>query len=224
MTNVTMLARDRYRLTKQAIESLVNDMRSMSFLVVDDRSQPLTADLLHLYGAVRNETPMGTGPLRNLAVAESEKRYGRGDYLYLSDNDVFFRPTWLAHLIHCYELTWSSGIRVLGACNHPFHQPVTSLPMGNGSAVMVVNALASQSMLMRWEVWDTFGPFCETPVDKVCQSEDVDFTNKIRAAGFKIGVVSPALIVNTGITNSFGEHIPGWEMVKRQCPIGVICE
>jgi len=36
--------------------------------------------------------------------------------------------------------------------------------------------------------------------------------------------VSPALVVNCGITNSFGEHIPGWEMVKAQAPAGVIVE
>jgi len=79
-------------------------------------------------------------------------------------------------------------------------------------------------MLMSWEVWDKYGPFCQTPVDKVCQSEDVDFTNKIRSDGFKLGVVSPTLVANCGITNSFGEHIPGWEMVKRQAPAGVIVE
>jgi len=79
-------------------------------------------------------------------------------------------------------------------------------------------------MLMRWEVWDKYGPFCETPVGKVCQGEDVDFTNKIRADGYKIGVVDPPLVVNTGITNSFGEKIPGYELVQAQCPPGVICE
>jgi hypothetical protein len=79
-------------------------------------------------------------------------------------------------------------------------------------------------MLMSWDVYDRFGPFCQTPIDKVCQSEDVDFTNRIRSAGLRIGVVSPALIVATGITNTFGEHIPGWEAVRAQCPEGVVCE
>jgi len=144
---------------------------------------------------------------------------GRGNYLYLSDNDVFFPPGWLEKLIEHYEYAWTYGYRVLGAYNHPFNQPVSRI-----DGVYEVNHLASQSMLMKWEVWDQFGPFVETPVDKVCQSEDVAFSNKIREAGYKVGVVSPWLVVNTGITNSFGEHIPGWELVKSQAPPGVICE
>ena len=79
-------------------------------------------------------------------------------------------------------------------------------------------------MLMSWEVFDDFGPFKETPPGAVCQGEDVEFTNAVRAKGFRIGVVSPNVIVNTGITNSFGEKIPGWELVKAQCPEGVLCE
>src|SRR5207244_13302255 len=122
--------------------------------------------------------------------------------------------------------------RIIGAYNHPFHQPVNTLLVWPSKPAVTsvvnrvheVNALATQSMLMRWEVWDKYGPFCQTPIDKVCQSEDVDFTNKIRADGFKLGVVSPALVVNCGVTNSFGERIPGWEMVKRQAPVGVIVE
>jgi hypothetical protein len=50
------------------------------------------------------------------------------------------------------------------------------------------------------------------------------FTNKIHADGGKVGVIYPPLLVNTGITNSFGEKIPGWEMVQAEAPEGVICE
>jgi len=73
-------------------------------------------------------------------------------------------------------------------------------------------------------VWDKYGPFCPTPIDKTCQSEDVDFTNKIRKDGFKLGVVSPHLIHATALKNTFGEPGPGWEYVKAEVPEGVICE
>ncbi len=230
MTNFTLLARDRFVLTKQALDSLTQaGTDNMNITILDDRSDQPTRDLLETYGALRNIKPIGTGQARNMVISASEQYYGRGDYLYLSDNDVYFMPGWLNQLITCYEHAWSRGFRVIGAYNHPFHQPVSWLSTEGTTATSPwrmneVNALATQSMLMRWEVWDKYGPFCQTPVDKVCQSEDVDFTNKIRADGFKLGVVSPALVVNCGITNSFGEHIPGWEMVKRQCPQGVICE
>lgn len=227
MTNIVMLVRNRPRLTKQALDSL-RPTRDRAVTVLDDRSDAetvavLSAERQRLLHIVRNETPMGTGELRNLSVRANEEWFGRYDYLYLSDNDVLFLPGWLNSLIMCYEIAWHHGYRVIGAYNHPFHQHGERINCVDRD-VFKVNALATQSMLMRWEVWDKYGPFCQTPIDKVCQSEDVDFCNRITADGFKVGVVSPNLVVSTGITNTFGEKIPGWELVKAQCPGGIICE
>jgi GT2 family glycosyltransferase len=230
MTNVTMLVHNRPRLTKQALESLgVSDAFNLTILA--DEADVVTSHSLGWFTRFRpntrvvyNHKSQGTGIARNIVVERSRIFFSVGDYLYLSDNDVFFYTGWLEVLIQCYELAWQHGYRVLGGYNHPYHQPVSLLPLHNGFQVKEVHALALQSMLMRWEVWDKYGPFCSTPVGKVCQSEDVDFTNKIKADGGRIGVVDPPLLVNTGITNSFGEKIPGWEMVKAQAPKGVIVE
>ncbi len=215
-TNFTMLARNRHRLTRQACYSV--GCGNYDIVLIDDRSDEPTKSFLADLGAIRNDIPMGTGALRNLAVKHAGDTE-RGDYLYISDNDVWFTPGWLEKLISAYEAAWPYGYRVLGAYNHPYNQPIE-----REHGVYSVNHLASQSMLMRWSVWDEFGPFIETPIDKVCQSEDVVFSNKIREAGYKVGVVNPWLVVNTGITNSFGEHIPGWQLVKSQCPEGILCE
>jgi len=227
-TNFTMIARNRFNLTQQALYTL-RDTKAC-IMILDDRSDEPTAELIRACGSsctIRNDIPMGTGPLRNKVVSESERVYGRGDFLYLSDNDVFFTHDWLDWLIDCYVDVWSRGFRILGGYNHPFNQRVGEYQFIHNDydhRVYEVNHLASQSMLMTWDAWQEFGPFVETPVDKVCQSEDVAFSNKIREAGYKVGVVSPWLVVNTGITNSFGEHIPGWELVKSQCPLGILCE
>lgn len=228
--NFTLLARNRPNLTRQALASLGDD-KNIFKTVFDDRSAAETQILLEQWqkwgrgNLVRNERPMGTGMARNAVIRTSEELDGRKDYLYLSDNDVFFKPNWFKQLVVFYEVAWKHGFKVLGAYNHPFHQAVSSLdvPFFNVK-IQEIQALALQSVLMRWEVWDQYGPFCETPVDRVCQSEDVDFARKIVADGGKLGVVSPALIVNTGITNSFGEKIPGWELVKQQAPAGVIVD
>ena len=229
MTNFTMLVRDRPILTAQALCSLERRPR---VTIMDDRSNPGTSELLKGWCTatsnhyVRNEEPRGTGPLRNLVISESEKYFDRGEYLYLSDNDTVFLPGWLEVLTECYRAAWKYGFRILGGYSHPFNQSIPNeqwIKVGMYD-VQPIYALATQSMFMSWEVWDQFGPFCETPVDKVCQSEDVAFSNKIREAGYKVGVVSPALIVSTGITNTFGEKIPGWELVKAQAPAGVIVE
>lgn len=171
---------------------------------------------------------MGTGINRNTVIKCSEEHFGRGDLLYLSDCDCFFYPAFLEKIIPIYESAWSQGFKVIGGYNHPYHLPVATLPIyvrgTKVSELHEVQALALQSMLMKWEVWDAYGPFDDTPPGRVRMSEDVAFTNKIKADGGKIGVVSPALVVNTGITDSFGEKIPGWEMVLKEAPKGVLVE
>lgn len=237
MVNFTMLVHNRPAHTTQALNSLAKDWKSpVTYTILDDRSDEFTQaglvtwatyDKVLVHRIPDDSARWGTGELRNIVIRTSEEKFGRGDYLYLSDNDVFFKPGWLETLIALYECAWQEGYRVVGAYNHPYHQlsPTGIVGIiGRQHSVYQVQALALQSMMMRWEVWDKYGPFCETPVGKVCQGEDVDFTNRIVADGGKIGVVSPALLVNTGITNSFGEKIPGWELVKAQCPAGVLCE
>jgi GT2 family glycosyltransferase len=234
MTNVTILVHNRPRLTKQALNSLIATP-DCNITVLDDRSDEETQEIVNGYTAisyaVRNEQPMGTGALRNMVIKASESHYGRGEYLYLSDNDVKAHAGWLDTLATCYEVAWQYGYKVIGAYNHPYHQHGDRLnvfaPQGHNNSyshVHEVKALALQSMLMRWEIWDLYGPFVETPPGRVCMGEDVEFGWKISKDGGKLGVVDPPLLVNTGITNSFGEKIPGWELVKAQAPAGVLVE
>lgn len=235
MINITLLCANRPRLLKQALDSIGD----LSNATVTIRDAGMNDEVRHLASAwcganesayvFHADTPLGTGPARNDAVRKSENIFGRGSHLYLSDDDVYFlQSDWLRVLTTAYDEAWELGYRVLGAYNHPFNRPIHASSLAprlpSGYRVNEVYALASQSMLMSWEVWDQFGPFCDTPAGKVCQSEDVDFCNKIRESGFKVGVIYPALLVNTGITNSFGDKIPGWIMVKNECPEGIICE
>lgn len=218
-----MLVHNRPKLTKQALSTIGHHD---DLLILDDCSDEETKQLFHdfnvnVYSLGESK---GTGYARNKVIEVSEKIFGRKEYLYLSDNDVFFYPSWLNTLIHCYEEAWKHGFRVIGAYNHPYHLPVASVRVSNRFTVDEVQALALQSMIMRWEVWDKYGPFNETPPGRVCMGEDVEFGWKITKDGGRLGVVSPSLLVNTGITNSFGEKIPGWEMVKTQIPPGVFCE
>lgn len=239
MVNVTFLVCNRAKLTWQALHSLGPVDPSVFTVTVseDAKCDPETRKVLsdwyssnpqgkHLCG---HTAEYGTGSLRNQVIHAAEKYHGRGRYLYLSDNDVFFYPAVFEKLVPIYEYAWTIGFRVLGAYNHPYHLPVNSYPVFGGgreiiSRVNEIQALALQSMLMRWEVWDEFGPFQDTPVGHVCMGEDVEFGNRIKASGYKLGVVDPRLVVNTGITNSFGKKIPGWEQVIKERPHGVFIE
>lgn len=232
MTNITMLAATRPRLLKQALESM-GDLSGATITIKDARDNyDIVMNWLRgtpstYISYTDTKTPLGTGPARNQAVRDSVKTFGRGTHLYLSDDDVYFlQPDWLQVLTEAYaEASDVHGFAVLAAYNHPFNRPCAPpIRLQRRWNVNEVYAVATQSMLMSWEVWDRFGPFCDTSAGMVCQSEDVDFCNRIRAAGLKVGVISPPLLVNTGITNSFGQKIPGWELVKSQAPAGVIVE
>ena len=235
MVNFSMQVRDRYNLTRQALESLASSgLDDMTVTILDDRSKPETANFViqwcldHSALYIRNDEPLGTGPLRNQVMEASRSHWGQGEFVAPHDNDVFFKPGWMQNLIKAYKFGWDHGFRLLGAYGHPFHHPISSITMMEGKYalfnILEVQALATQSMIMSWEVWDAYGPFCPTPIDKTCQSEDIDFTNKIRKDGFKLGVVYPHLIHATALKNTFGEPGPGWEYVKAECPEGVWCE
>lgn len=235
MVNFTMQVRDRPNLTKQALQSLAAaGLGDMTVTVLDDRSRDETREFVmgwcetHRAEYVRNDDPLGTGQLRNIVMEASRSLWGQGEYVAPHDNDTFFTPGWIGYLIKAYRFAWNHGFRLMGAYGHPYHLPLSTLPVTKGSYVLFnvveVQALATQSMFMSWDVWDKYGPFCDTPIDKTCQSEDVDFTNKLRADGYKLGVVTPHLVHATALKNTFGEPGPGWELVKAQCPPDVLCE
>lgn len=228
-TNVTVVLRNRYRLTCQTLESLAdsNNKELMRVTILDDRSDSPTRDFVKSwcdrFGAdyIRNDIPMGTASLRNVVIQEASKY--REQHLALCDNDLFFMPGWLDVIVAALAAVSPSFLSI-GGVGHPFHIPIETYPVDGTHCIKEVLALPLQSWFLKWETMNWLGPFRNTPVDAVCQGEDVDMGNKIREAGFKLGVVSPALMVNCGITNSFGEKIPGYEMVKAECPEGIICE
>lgn len=232
-----MLAHNRPRLTLQALRSLGDFDGNTSVLFDNPDNEEMNVTLntwscddSHPFRKVyRVEESRGTGWARNEVIRLSEKEFGRGDYLYLSDNDVYFYPAIFEKLVPIFEYASTLGFSVLAGYGHPYHLPLNSIPVYGGgreviSHIKEVQAIALQSMLMRWETWDKYGPFKETPPGRVCMGEDVDFGNAITKDGGKLGVVDPALLVNTGITNSFGEKIPGWEMVMKETPVGVYVE
>ena len=230
--NFTMLVHNRLNLTRQALYSLKRSgcMKDIAITIFDDASDEGTRDFLaqwcedNVAHLLREDKSVGTGIARNSVIAEAEGQHGRCEFLYLSDNDIFVFPGWLEILIKAYRFAWNHGYKVIGGYNHPFHQSVAVLPVPRCCEVRQVSALALQSMLMTWDSWDKYGPFCSTPVGRVCMGEDVEFAWRIAKDNGKLGVVKPAVIVNTGITNSFGEKIPGWEMVEQEAPPGVLVE
>ena len=231
--NIVMLVKDRPKLTEQALRSLAdNTIDAYNITVVDDGSLPRTACLLNTWAKAADKsrtlirvTDSGNvlADLKNLGVYWSEKRFGRSSgYLYLSDNDAYFTAGWDRALVEAYEdATRKSRILLLGGQNHPFHHPMKGMVLANGERWKVYESVAGTSWLMPWYAWDEFGPLRGLAAG-VCQGEDHDFCQRIKAKGFEVGAIDPYVVYDTGITQTGGTPSPGADVKQRHS--GVIYE
>src|SRR5215471_1313947 len=205
ITNIVMLTKDRWELTIQSLTTLYRNTNEADFniTIIDDGSNEISQAALHGFldakksnvAMLRIENSQSvTGRARNLGVYWSEKTFGRGDWLYLSDNDVYFLPRWLDKLTAILE----SGFKIslLGGWNHPFLNPTPYAKLRtretglDGAELCTHDAIAGASQLMRWETWDKYGPLVAN-APGTCQGEDWLFCQNIIKDGGKVGSIYP---------------------------------
>lgn len=218
--NIVMLVKDRPKLTRQSLLSLVaNSVSPWNLTIVNDGSQQETLDILLAFESrhrpyckiVRfwgpdNGNKSNLGAAKNFGVDRSKLLFRFPSYLYLSDNDVYFTHGWDRQLTAALSIRSRDGFRLLGGQNHPFHQPI-----GQWGSVAEYNAVAGTSWLMSWETWNQIGRLVETGAGGEGQSEDQEYCQRIRAAGWKVGAINPPVVLDTGITQTDGELSVGHE-------------
>lgn len=249
MVNIVMLVKNRKELTEQTLKSLTSntDPSAYNLTIVDDGSDRWTGDAIDGFArakwAVDNIAYLRivkskgiVGLVRNIGADFAQRYWGRGDWLLFLDNDVYLHPGWLEKMLIAAS---QKNFKILGGCQHPFHQPrrdegvVIALekvevndPVYWGAqaiAIHSVDAVAGYSMLMSWETWDKYGPF-DQHAKGVGQSEDFAICQKVIKDGYRVGYVSPPVLTVTGLTNTLGEKVPGWEQLKAMVPEGVVAE
>lgn len=227
---VVMLVRDRLRLTEQALISLLRNSRTIpNIMIVDDASQPATQAWLNNWikshedaELIRHEESRGTGWARNIGVAAAREIFGTDSLLYLSDNDVFFMPGWDTALRATHE--FFGGFKIIGGGCHPYLQASdVSCEVIAGYQMATRDAVSGYSWLLDWATWDEFGPL-DAHALGVRQSEDWAMCQKIRKAGYFVGSILPEMVVHTGLTDTFGERPPGWEIMRDTRLKGIIYE
>ena len=227
MINVVMLAHNRPRLTEQAIQSFLrHTSTAFRLLIVDDYSAAETADMLDEYAESHPQTirvvhsriaKLGPGLARNIGIKKSEQ-WGRGDALYLCDNDCYFTSAWDAALLFSFKLAQRHNFMAVGGYCHPFQQRGKEF-----GPVREIEALGLLSWLMDWSTWDALGQF--DPAVKVNGSEDWNYSQRIRKAGGRVGVLEPAVVINCGVTSSDGKPCPGAAtLYSQEIPLGVLLE
>jgi hypothetical protein len=218
-TNIIMIARDRPRLTYQAIDSLYRNTPDGTFnlTVVDDGSDCPVAhsDDWHNCSIVRVDPPDGVvGRVRNLGIQWSEAHFGRGDTLCCLDNDTFMTPGWLETMQRALTVGRFHKYELLGGGNHPFHQVTSDLSIGNGLSIHEHTAVAGYSHFMTWWAYERFGPY-DANAKGVRQSEDHAFCQRIREHGGRVGSIWPEVVYATGLTDTFGQPCPGADKMLR---------
>lgn len=252
MTNVVMISKDRPRLLRQAIESLYANTvpKDFNLTVVDDDSQDFRAKKYLRSLTYRNFCLLEVqnsghvlAQLKNLGVFYSRQRFGAGDWLHLGDSDVCFMPGWLETLhtmAYCGETV---GFRLFGGQVHPFHNPISGPIYSSDMKVALAEhaVLDGPSWFMRWKTWREVGPLSRTCAPGTCQSEDAEWCARLTApinggsyrhaerygvgrGGGRIGVVSPHIVIHTGLTNTKGEDCVGRAEREAMIPAGVVAE
>lgn len=214
MTNIVMIAKDRARLTHQAVDTLRKntDESAYNLTIVDDGSNDPIENWLEPADntvVLRVSTSKGiVGLAKNLGVWFAEKYWGCGYWLYLSDNDVAFLPGWLDVLINNIV----GNVAIVGGYRHPFHgvNNMSSSSTSPSRYFQETDAVAGYSMLMPWLVWDHCGPF-DAHAKGVCQSEDYAFSRKAIGKNWRVGYVHPPVLVMCGLTNTEGKPAIGYE-------------
>ncbi len=254
MVNLAMLSRNRYRLLEQSLASLYANTQRDQFniTVVDDGSDCFkTKRLLRQYAAdnrnfalveVENSGHV-LAQLKNLAVGWSSQRFGRGDWLHLGDSDVFFMPGWMEKLTTFAQQSEDFGFRLWGGQLHPFHKTLDRVlgSPGGVDGMDEAEILDGPSWLMRWKTWNEVGPFSRRNEPGPCRSEEYPFCQRLTApinggsyrdrerngstcGGGRIGVISPHVVIHTGLTNSDGKDAPGRKEREAMIPEGVLAE
>lgn len=220
---------NRPKHTKQTIDSLYkNTTEEFALVVINDKSDLTTEfylqELQKKYGftLLHNKTNNGPGYSRNKGCDYISKEGLRGDYLYFSDNDVYFTKGWLGILLEVYRFVSMKGISLIGGGCHPYLQNNGVMELGETSDNIkrylgLKDAVSGYSHLTSWEMWERFGPF-ETQVGldkKIGRSDDWKFCNDMKEAGFDVGSVYPEVVIATGKTDSYGNPANGVETFKE---------
>jgi len=151
----------------------------------------------------KSDKRLGVGGAKNKGV-EIHEKMGRGDFLYFMDADVYFTEGWLDKMLGYYK-QWGDIYRILGGGIHPYLQPRA----GEGLLQITSHdAVSGWSWLLNYETWDMYGKLADNALG-TGQSEDWEYCQRIRNAGFKVGCVRPQVVAHCGMTNTEGKDIGG---------------
>lgn len=219
MVSIIILVRNRPELTRQTLDSLHASLNGaldeVEVICVDNASAAPTKQVLARYEfhhllTQKGNTGIGRG--KNLGVKTS-----RGDWLYISDNDIYFFPGWLESLQQTAAAFPEA--KILGAFRHPHHGVIQLHKRGKLKFEQSDQQVGSSWFLSK-KTWQEFGPLKE---NLSYGEDDTAFCNRVTKAGYWVGSILPHQVYHCGATNSDGGWSPGGEAyLKKTHPPGIL--
>lgn len=214
-TLVVILTKNRYKLFSQTITSLHKNTPRELFdvMVIDDGSE--IEHIAYIYGLKSGEMvdhliATKTGSLGfNKNIGAEFARFLGYEYVYQSDDDMYFLPGWLEKCLNAIDAP-KELITVIGAYCHPFLQPNNDLKL---NTLNTVDAINGNSMFMRTKDWAKY-KMQET--NGIMASEDWEMCQRIRKAGGLCVKFTENLVLHCGITNSCGEPATGADLMLEE--------
>jgi GT2 family glycosyltransferase len=215
---VVMVTKDRPRLFEQAIRSLYAHTEDFQLLVVDDCSWELglVYELALEFGfaLMLNDSPMPLGGSKNRAM----QRMADG-LVYLTDNDVYFKPGWSETLLEAWRVR-PPDIGLLGGGCHEWLGTNRTADVA-GFQYHYKDAVSGWSWLTEKLLWEQYGPFAADALGSG-KSEDWDFCQKLKKAGYEVASIWPEVVVHCGRTNTEGQPAIGAVTIRDVA--GIIVE
>jgi hypothetical protein len=151
------------------------------------------------------------GQLKTLGVKASELRFGRGEFLYVMDNDGYYTQGWDTWVS---EAATKAGL--VGPYRHPYHHPTeTSFPLSDGKMFKECLSVQGIGHMMQWGVWDECGPY-HGSAEGTNKGEDHELVRRVADSGALVGVVDPDVVYNCGLTDSYGNPCVGIETMGER--------
>jgi len=213
-TAIILITKDREALFAQTVFSLVKNTPKELYdlIVVDDGSEDIIGLMkLKEEGVISDLVLTNFGSpskCRNVG-AELARKKGY-EYLYHTDNDMYFLPGWLEE---CHKVLNKSFITIVGAYCHPFMQKNSDNYIYAMEGFETVDAVSGNSWFISTEDYFDFG-LKETM--GIMASEDWEMCQRIRNNEKFVVRLTPHMVLHCGVTNSRGEASVGADVMIEE--------